>query len=368
MKTPVILYAPNVHSGGGLVLLTSLICSWHGNQLLYAILDVRCQGELTPILGPNILVKYWVKPSIFSRLRAEIILYLLTRNNQTILCFHNLPPILSQSKNIFIFLQNRLILIPISQISFFSKLFLINILERLIIKLLGYKATYYIVQTESMKNLLFANLRRHNNLKILVLPFFEKITNDQKNVNEKIFDFIYISNSEKHKNHLTLLDSWALLAENGIKKTLALTIKAHEAKLEAKISDINSKHGKLIINFGNVSHADALDLYSKSNALIFPSKEESFGLPLLEATALNMPILAPELDYVRDVCEPAQTFNPNSALSISRAIKRYLDIESQNLRILSPNEFWKSIIDINLQSDLKTQSNTVPPSNLGCPQ
>ena len=368
MKNSLIFYAPNVHSGGGLVLLKSLIANWANDQTLHAILDSRCRNELEIALNNKILVKYWVKPSIFSRLKAEIILYLLTRNNQTLLCFHNLPPILSQSKNIFIFLQNRLLLIPISKIPLFSKLFVTNTIERVIIKLLAHKASCFVVQTESMKNLLLTKLRRHSNQKILVFPFFEKLTSVKKNLDEKIFDFIYISNSEKHKNHLTLLDSWSLLAENGVKKTLVLTINAHEAKLEAKINDINSKHGNLIINFGNVSHADALELYSKSNALIFPSKEESFGLPLLEATALNMPILAPELDYVRDVCEPAQTFNPNSALSISRAVKRYLDIESQNLSILSPAEFWKAIIETNLQSDLQTESNTEPSADLTRPQ
>ena len=41
---------------------------------------------------------------------------------------------------------------------------------------------------------------------------------------------------------------------------------------------------------------------------------ESFGLPLLEASSIDLPIIASESDYVRDVCEPAQTFDPNSYL------------------------------------------------------
>ena len=62
----------------------------------------------------------------------------------------------------------------------------------------------------------------------------------------------------------------------------------------------------------------------RSKALIFPSLAESFGLPLVEAQEFNKPILASELDFVRDVCSPVDTFDPKSSLSIARAVKRFL--------------------------------------------
>ena len=45
---------------------------------------------------------------------------------------------------------------------------------------------------------------------------------------------------------------------------------------------------------------------------------------LLEARALGVPVLAPERDYVRDVCEPRQTFDPASPRSIADAVRRFL--------------------------------------------
>ncbi len=59
-------------------------------------------------------------------------------------------------------------------------------------------------------------------------------------------------------------------------------------------------------------------------ALIFPSKTESLGLPLIEAASAGLPIIASELDFVRDVCVPNETFDPYSSTSISRAVKRLL--------------------------------------------
>ena len=65
-------------------------------------------------------------------------------------------------------------------------------------------------------------------------------------------------------------------------------------------------------------------LYGKASALIYPSTLESYGLPLLEARAAGLPILTGELDYVRDIVDPEQTFDPRSALSIARAVKRFM--------------------------------------------
>jgi glycosyltransferase involved in cell wall biosynthesis len=51
---------------------------------------------------------------------------------------------------------------------------------------------------------------------------------------------------------------------------------------------------------------------------------ETFGLPLLEATMLGIPVIAGEVDFVRDVCVPQQTFDPDSPRSIARAVRRFL--------------------------------------------
>ena len=78
--------------------------------------------------------------------------------------------------------------------------------------------------------------------------------------------------------------------------------------------------------------------------MIFPSTSESFGLPLIEATHAGLPILASELDYVRDVCSPVQTFDPTSPVSIARAVKRFLAAPEPALQLRSPQEFWRELL------------------------
>jgi hypothetical protein len=58
----------------------------------------------------------------------------------------------------------------------------------------------------------------------------------------------------------------------------------------------------------------------------------------------GLPILAPELDYVRDVCVPIQTFDPHSPVSIARAVKRFLGQPDPTVELSTPAEFWHALL------------------------
>ena len=81
-----------------------------------------------------------------------------------------------------------------------------------------------------------------------------------------------------------------------------------------------------------------------SSALIFPSRTESFGLPLIEAMHHGLPILAPELDYVRDVVTPIETFDPSSPISIARAVRRFLGNAEPTAQIHSAEDFLLEVL------------------------
>jgi len=92
------------------------------------------------------------------------------------------------------------------------------------------------------------------------------------------------------------------------------------------------------------SRGEVRDLLKTSGAVIYPSRFESFGLPLIEARLAGVPVLAGELDYVRDVLDPEESFDPESPLSIARAVKRFLRKQEQPLPILSAGDFIEKII------------------------
>ena len=87
-----------------------------------------------------------------------------------------------------------------------------------------------------------------------------------------------------------------------------------------------------------------MNLYKNSRALIYPSTLESFGLPLLEAATCGLPVLASELDYVRDIVSPAVTFDAGSAVSIARAVRRFLGCPESPMPVMTASGFLERIL------------------------
>ena len=54
---------------------------------------------------------------------------------------------------------------------------------------------------------------------------------------------------------------------------------------------------------------------------------------------MGIPIVASELNYVRDVCQPQETFNPHEPLSIARAMQRFLGLQRPSIEVLSAKQF-----------------------------
>ena len=72
---------------------------------------------------------------------------------------------------------------------------------------------------------------------------------------------------------------------------------------------------------------------------------ESFGLPLIEAKQVGLPVLGSELDYVRDILNPEQSFDPNSPVSIARAVKRHLGMNVTPVHLLDAQEFLLRLLE-----------------------
>jgi glycosyltransferase involved in cell wall biosynthesis len=156
---------------------------------------------------------------------------------------------------------------------------------------------------------------------------------------KKDWDFVYVADGGAHKNHETLLKSWIHLAQAGIRPSLALTLSKRDQHLWDAIKDASRRHDLKISNLGAIPHKEVLDLYTRTRALVYPSLSESFGLPLIEARTVGLPILAGELDFVRDVCVPVETFDPTSHVSIARAVRRYLQAADAPAPLASASDF-----------------------------
>lgn len=345
IRQNLVLYAPSVHTGGGFILLQSLAATWPKDRQLTAVLDARARGA---IVLPDTARVTWVDATPLSRLRAELCLRAAGRSNDTVLCFHGLPPLLPNRARIIVFLQNRLYLAPKLPSVYKPKTRLRLALERSMNRLFRHRVSEYIVQTPSMQRDVLQWYGTGGSTKtpaVRVLPFVDRLhVSPERDGIVPAWDFVYVADGEAHKNHHVLLKAWHLLARDGLYPSLALTLNPRDAALKRELEVSAAAAGLRIRDLGQMPHGEVLALYATARAMIFPSTSESFGLPLVEATRQGLPILAPELDYVRDVCNPVHTFDAASPLSIARAVKRFLNVPEPELSLRSPREFWDELL------------------------
>jgi glycosyltransferase involved in cell wall biosynthesis len=328
------LHAPSVHVGGGAVLLKELLLVQE-NRATWVNLDARAAAFLTL---PRPMECHFVQPSLFDRLKAEFRLRGTAQPGDIVLCFHGMPPLLPSRGRVIVFQQNRnyLGLNPLSSFSGRTRIRLAA--ERFICRYFKSHVDEYVVQTPSMLTALKA--WHGGNPKVRVIPFRgDVVAHPSVRTAEKTFDFIYVADGESHKNHKNLLAGWILLAQEGIFPSLVLTLPDRYAALLRQVREGIAAHNLRITNMGKLQHEQVLALYHDARVLVFPSMSESLGLPLLEAADAGLPVIASELDYVRDVCVPIQTFDPNSPVSIARAVKRFMNLRTPSLQVRSVAEF-----------------------------
>lgn len=325
--------------------MNEILTSIAAESDVVALLDERL--VLPDNLSPELKIRR-VMPSLLQRLRAEWWLARNAAHSDFVLCFGNLPPLFRLRGTTVVFLQNRYLVddIALDALSFKTRLRLH--IERYWLRAKMLNASEFIVQTPSMKKLLEPIVQ--GSVRVRMLPFISNQTIYPRRIHlsatqgRKEFTFLYVASGEAHKNHKTLIEAWCFLAQIGEFPLLKLTIDPScFPDLCMWIESCVRQYHLNVQNIGNLPYTDVQKLYSCVDALIFPSAFESFGLPLIEARQAGLPVLAPELDYVRDVLDPEQSFDPTSAVSISRAVQRFMGIDENPLPLNDASSFLRRL-------------------------
>lgn len=333
-----IIFAPNIRSGGGLVLLKPLLQHCIGKEKYFLILhnDMRKHLENVP---SN--VKFF-RGDLRSRLAAEVYVWRLADLNDKIFCFHSLPSLIGLRRNCFIYFHNLNMLAPGILYRNDKWNFLRSSIEGLILRALTYRIKMVYCQSTSVVNMLKKRTLLDSG-RLIVAPFADipKYQKHEQNENSRSFKLIYPADGAPHKNHNNLFAAASILESKIPNLNIFVTL---EEKVYERLQ--NKYPNKVILNKGTCNHHDVLAMMSKCDALIFPSFTESLGLPIIEARSLGMSIIGPEMDYVRNICQPVETFDPNSPLSISRAVLRFFHLSDCSERnIMSSKAFLQNVLD-----------------------
>lgn len=317
----ILIDAVFIHDGGGKVLLDYLAdsLSAHPDAEITFLLDKRAAKNMPRVGDATVhFVDGYLSRCRFYNQQAG--------NFSRIFCFGNIPPHIKTKATVIVYLHSSLYLTDTlngniakamvawvkKQIFFYSK----------------NNTDTWIVQTKLMRKLLQEKIQLSDN-KVKVVPFFKTIIQENDGEAPDLLlkeknTFLYVSLPTPHKNHMRLVEAFCLFYDRHHIGRLIVTVGKNNREVHTLIN-LKVNEGYPIENIGYLPRPELRDIYARAEYLFYPSQRESFGLPLIEAAELGCKIIAPDLDYVKDVCIPSLTFDPEDindmALAFENAVK-----------------------------------------------
>jgi glycosyltransferase involved in cell wall biosynthesis len=104
---------------------------------------------------------------------------------------------------------------------------------------------------------------------------------------------LYVSRIEPRKNHIVLLDAWLELEL--YKKNISLVFLGSQSiktpALQKKLNGLPEDIKNLVFVSAGINDKDLVDFYKAATVFVYPSGGEGFGIPPLEAAALQTPVV-----------------------------------------------------------------------------
>lgn len=217
------------------------------------------------------------------------------------------------------------------------------------------KSAVYVVQLSYVKQLLCNKFTNITSSQVQVirpnLPNINPSNIEAKETNDYKKLFIYPATPFEYKNHRIILDALELLKneEPNLAEKIRIIFTVPE---DCQVSQvIKERELDDIINcIGSNPYDVLLTYYKRCDALLFPSKIESFGLPLVEASLFGVPVIAADLPYAREVLanyEGASFVDVDNAEMWMKQIKQLLQ-SNKKYKPLTQNvqNTWEELMDV----------------------
>ena len=144
---------------------------------------------------------------------------------------------------------------------------------------------------------------------------------------------LYVGRIEKKKNITTLIEAFAVYCKRYEESDLKLVLVGIAGFGYDEIMYLIAEHDIIdqVIISGWIPEQNLPELFNGAKIFIFPSMYEGFGIPLLQAMACGVPVLASDIPpTVEIVNDAALLINPKSSLSIFEGIE--VLVNNQELR------------------------------------
>lgn len=216
------------------------------------------------------------------------------------------------------------------------KMFLYCFMQRCLMK----RCSYFITQTETTKKgiLRITNLPKANICVVSnVLPDVYNSLDCSSVANDDWIDIACIGNPVPHKNFDILPAVIRELKKRGLTNIRFHTTIPFNHPLLKRMNNVLTKDNnhKQFINHGRVTQYDLSKIYRCCRLCFFPSLLEVFSATIVEAMHFNLPIVAADFDFNRDVLSDACLyFEPMNASHAATLIMRLVEDDMLKTDIL----------------------------------
>lgn len=132
---------------------------------------------------------------------------------------------------------------------------------------------------------------------------------------------VAVGRIETKKNSAGLVEAFAEACRLGYTGKLVLVGKPGHGYEAVERAIKKNKVSELVLIIPWVENTELVTIVREAQALMFPSLAEGFGLPILEAMALGVPVVASDLPVLREVAGNAAHFvPPNHTTALAKAI------------------------------------------------
>ncbi len=210
---------------------------------------------------------------------------------------------------------------------------------------LGMNSSTQIVTTSNYsKNNLIKIFENNSSINFVYQSFnFHKTTSSNYKTPENYL--LHIGSFEKRKDLITLVKAFKLVNHSNLKLVLAgaQIINGNSEVLNEIKTFIsqNKLEGKVILA-GYVSKDEASVLYKNARIYVFPSSDEGFGIPILEALSFSVPVICSDIDVFKEVGgDCVEYFKVGDSVSLSKKIISILGSDKlrQNDNTVHINKF-----------------------------
>jgi glycosyltransferase involved in cell wall biosynthesis len=257
--------------------------------------------NLSNLKGNNISIRYVNSPLYKFRHHLQTSLFVNNYPDYTYFYPHFDIPLFTKVASIFVIHDLKTLKLNgiIRKYEYLKKTYFFQMIKR---NLESPKTTCVAVSYSTKKDIL-SIFGGNYDRKIRVVyeaPFaiYPSLTNRYENITEKYI--LYVGDRRPYKNLKNTIDIFEILkAKYKYSGNLYLVgqTENHDFNLESYI--LGKPYIKVV---GNVNDEELDSLYSQAEALIYLSKYEGFGLPIVEAAKHNKKIIASNISSIPEIC------------------------------------------------------------------